>query len=100
MLDHTNIMPIVAIKRGFLLITATLATNEPSAKEPVSPINTFAGDVLKIKYPRIPPTAETLMAVSENNCSPCSGLTSYIAKYWIVSTIANTIKYQIDVTFL
>ena len=49
MLDHTNIMPTRMRNMGFLLITATLATIAPKANEPVSPINTFAGDILKIK---------------------------------------------------
>ena len=39
MLDHTNIMPDETIKRGFLLITATLATVAPRASEPVSPFH-------------------------------------------------------------
>ena len=92
MLDHTNIMPALTINMVFLLITATLATVAPRASEPVSPINTFAGDELNTKYPKSPPTIVTDMADNENNCFEYSTSVFSNSKNSMVSMIENTIK--------
>ena len=43
------------MNKGTFSINASAATKPPRAKEPVSPINTLAGYVLKIKKPsRVP----------------------------------------------
>ena len=48
---------IITMNIGILSIYAVDATNPPSAREPVSPMNTFAGYTLYTRKPRRHPTA-------------------------------------------
>ena len=74
--DITSIIyikPITAIKTGILHISAYDATNPPSAKDPVSPINTLAGYALNIKNPiRLPITAPVTGVTLNSALSPIS----------------------------
>ena len=59
MLEITNIIPIIGIKKLLDENTLTAPIKPPKESEPVSPINTLAFETLKIKNANIPPTIHT-----------------------------------------
>lgn len=63
----TNTPPIIIRMISSFNKTATVAIAPPSASEPVSPMNTFAGCALKTKKPRSAPTTATAK-MDTSNC--------------------------------
>ena len=51
-----QITPAIASTNSFLVITLTAPMAPPAAREPVSPINIFAGGALNHKKPKPAPT--------------------------------------------
>ena len=58
MTETTKTKPKIGINNPFPENIAILAAKPPSASDPVSPINTEAGDTLKIKYANKAPTKQ------------------------------------------
>lgn len=84
-------MPITKIKNGFFEKIATQATPPPKAKEPVSPINIFAGYAFCHKKANNPPNVQEEKRIKDSVF--CEGL----LKFNKIKIIKNVEKYAIAV---